>query len=119
MNSATIGSQTEDIAAAYLQQHSLAILQRNFRCKFGEIDIIGQHDADLVFVEVRYRKHDAFGSAAESVTLNKQQKLIRSAEYYLQNNSHTTTMNCRFDVIAISDLTKPTQIEWIKDAFNA
>jgi Predicted endonuclease distantly related to archaeal Holliday junction resolvase len=60
-----------------------------------------------------------FGSAAESVTFNKQQKIIHTAQLYLQNNNWATKLNCRFDVITVANVIESTQIEWIKDAFNA
>lgn len=119
MSAIAIGTQVEDLAVAYLQNHNIMILQRNFSCKLGEIDIIAQQNDCIIFVEVRYRKYDAFGSAAESVTHSKQQKIIRTAEFYLQNNAWATKLNCRFDVITISNVIESTQIEWIKDAFNA
>ncbi|MFX7820786.1 YraN family protein, partial [Acinetobacter baumannii] len=74
----------EDAALVYLQQQGLRLLERNWRCKAGEIDLIMQDDATLVFVEVRRRKNDRFGGAAASVTWHKQQKLIRAAQWYLQ-----------------------------------
>jgi putative endonuclease len=112
----TAGAQAEDRAEVFLRQHGLVILSKNYRCKLGEIDLIMQHAEILVFIEVRLRTHQAFANAAESVTIRKQQKIIKTAQYYLQQHHLTDKANCRFDVIAFSDNGNP---EWIKDAFSA
>ncbi len=72
----------------------------------------------LVFIEVRYRKNNIFGSAAESVTRQKQRRLLATANYYLQNEKLYRDNSCRFDVITVSGQYNP-QIEWIKNAFQA
>lgn len=118
MSAINLGTQFENLAANYLQQHQLIVLQRNFRCKLGEIDLIAKEKDCLVFAEVRYRKSSAFGSAAESITAAKQQKIIRTAQVYLQHKSWAQNVKCRFDVIAISQSLESPKIEWIKDAFN-
>lgn len=110
------GLAGEELAGEYLQQHGLQLVTRNYRCKLGEIDLIMQErDHTLVFVEVRYRQNNSHGGSAASVTINKQQKLIRTALYYLQNTKLLNKVACRFDVLAISG---PNQVEWIKDAFR-
>ena len=110
------GSIAEDRAETFLREHGLVILAKNYRCKLGEIDLIMQHADMLVFIEVRLRTHQAFANAAESVTIRKQQKIIKTAQHYLQQHQLTDKANCRFDVIAFSDNGNP---EWIKDAFSA
>jgi putative endonuclease len=112
----TSGAQAEENAERFLLQHGLVILAKNYRCKAGEIDLIMQHADTLVFIEVRLRTHRAFANAAESVTIRKQQKIIKTAQLYLQQHQLTDKANCRFDVIAFSDNGEP---EWIKDAFSA
>lgn len=119
MSAIATGTEHEILAAEYLEKANLQILHRNFRSKLGEIDIIAYDGVYLIFVEVRYRQHDKFGDAAESVTLSKQQKIIRTAKFYLQTHIWAQQLNCRFDVIAISNSIKSPQIEWIKDAFHA
>ena len=111
----TPGALAEMRAETFLLQHGLVKRAKNYRCKLGEIDLIMQHDTTLVFVEVRLRTHTAFANAAESVTRRKQQKIIKTAQYYLQQHQLTDKANCRFDVIAFSDNGNP---EWIKDAFS-
>lgn len=119
MQTRNIGTAYEDLAVAYLQQQNLHILQRNFSCKLGEIDVIAQDKDSLIFAEVRYRKNSAYGGAAASVTATKQRKIIRTAQFFLQSRTWAQENNCRFDVIAITQSTQLPTIEWIKDAFNA
>lgn len=89
---------------------------KNYRCKTGEIDLIMQQGETLVFIEVRLRSHRQFANAAESVTFAKQRKIIKTAQFYLQQHQLTDKINCRFDVIAFGEDTVP---EWIKNAFCA
>ena len=109
------GQIAEDRALAYLQQRGLKLIERNFRCKGGEIDLILAEPASnlLVFVEVRQRSSQRYGGAAASVTRGKQAKLIIAAQVFLQRYADLPA--CRFDVIAIED----EAIEWIKQAFEA
>ena len=111
----TSGELAEARAEVFLVQQGLVKRAKNYRCKLGEIDLIMQHTDTLVFVEVRLRTHQAFASAAESVTIRKQQKIIKAALYFLQEHQLTDKANCRFDVIAFNDNGAP---EWIKDAFS-
>jgi putative endonuclease len=113
---ASSGAQAEQRAAEFLQQQGLVIREKNYRCKAGEIDLIMQQGDTLIFTEVRLRNHRLFADAAESVTIAKQRKIIKTAQYYLQQNKLTDKINCRFDVIAFSNNERP---EWIKDAFTA
>lgn len=107
-----------------MKQQGLSTIDRNYRSRYGEIDLIMRDKNTLVFVEVRYRKHQQFGSASASVTPTKQKKIILTAEYYLQQHRWTESYNCRFDVVSISpDTNKANEaeaflIEWIKDAFS-
>jgi len=124
------GNLMEDLAANYLQQHGLIILERNFTCRIGEIDIICQdqqnpNQQDLVFVEVRYRRTLAFGTPIESINYKKQQKLHAVATVYIQtrvthrNNFDCSKLNYRFDVLGVTgNLAKP-EIEWLRNViFN-
>ena len=107
-----IGQAGEDAALAYLQQHGLSLLQRNFRCKGGEIDLVMREQATLVFVEVRKRAVGMHGGAAASVTPAKQRRLIIAAQIYLQRFRMPPA--CRFDVVAIDG----TQLTWLKNAIE-
>jgi putative endonuclease len=111
------GELAEAIAATFLQAKGLTLLERNFHCRHGEIDLIMRHAKTLVFIEVRLRSHAQFGGAAMSINQAKQDKLRRSAEYYLQahhDRYHDTA--CRFDAILMKDL-DITAVEWIQNAF--
>jgi putative endonuclease len=107
------GEQGEDAALACLQQHGLAVVARNFRCRRGEIDLIMQDGATLVFVEVRKRAPGAHGDAAASITSRKQARLIAAAQTYLQRFRMPPA--CRFDVIAIDG----GRLDWIRNAIEA
>jgi putative endonuclease len=110
------GELAELQALDYLNRHGLKLVERNYRCKLGEIDLIlqDQHDT-LVFVEVRYRQSAAFGSALESITPSKQRKLLATARQYLQLKR--LDQRCRFDVVALNGSGHP-RTEWIKNAFQ-
>lgn len=118
------GEYTENLACQYLEQKGLKLLERNFHCRLGEIDLIMKHNDSLVFVEVRYRRNSNFGSGAESITTNKQSKLIKTASVYLQRHAKLAKKPARFDVVSISGPIETTNIEniefdWIENAFGA
>lgn len=123
LNTREQGNQLEDFAVNQLIKSGCKIIQRNFQCKLGEIDIIAMDGNILIFVEVRYRKQQTYGGAMLSVDQKKQRKIINTANFYLQKNQLTNKKVCRFDVFAIqgkiqSDLSKP-DYNWIKQAFDA
>ena len=107
------GSRAELRAEHLLLEEGLQLVQRNFSCRSGEIDLIMRHGEQLVFVEVRYRKNALYGSALESVNRKKQQKLIATARYYLVQNKNQGA-NCRFDVVGITG----NDIQWVPAAFH-
>ncbi len=112
-----IGNQYETLAKQFLLRRGLRFIDQNFLTKFGEIDLIFQQDQTIVFVEVKYRKNDSFGSAAEMVTYAKMRKLIKTAHIWLSRQRHTGhNINYRFDVIAIHDSGR--DINWIQNAIS-
>ena len=111
------GFAVESAAAAWLQRRGLICRERNFRCRGGEIDLIMHAGQTLVFVEVRLRNRSDFGSAAESVTVTKQQRVIRAAQLYLA--IHGIDRACRFDVLAARQEGDDIIWEWVQDAFRA
>ncbi|NKB75898.1 MAG: YraN family protein [Gammaproteobacteria bacterium] len=111
------GKAFEGKALDFLESRGLSLVERNFSCRRGEIDLIMFHDQDLVFVEVRYRRNDAFGGAAASIGTKKQRKIRTAAEAYLQKNDSLMFKGCRFDVLAIEGEGEALQINWISDAF--
>lgn len=108
------GGNAEAMAAAFLEHRGLAIVERNYRCRLGEIDLIARDGSMTVFVEVRSRASLAFGGAAASITSAKRRRLLKAARHYL---SRLRTMPaCRFDALLIQG--DPPRIEWIRDAFG-
>ncbi len=114
------GEQFETLAADWLAARGATILERNFQCKVGEIDLIALDGNCLVFVEVRARSPSRFSSAAASVDRRKQQRIIRTAQWYLQSRRRWSNTPCRFDVIAIEPRQLPdnTAVRWIRSAFT-
>jgi len=116
---AATGKQAETSACKYLQAQGLTLVERNYLCKRGEIDLIMRDKHSTVFVEVRYRRNDRFGNGAESVDWRKQAKLLATAEHYLQQHPKAAQNACRFDVVAITTENGQQTIDWIVDAFQA
>ncbi|WP_243276925.1 YraN family protein [Desulfallas sp. Bu1-1] len=110
-----LGIKGENIAADYLQGKGYRILERNFRCRLGEIDIIARHKNCLVFVEVRTKSSLRYGLPQESITPGKVDKLRRLALFYLARRPHGE-LNVRFDVVAV-DFAGETKIMHIENAF--
>jgi len=111
------GQQAEDRARRYLGKQGLKLVTRNYRSPYGEIDLIMREREMLVFIEVRYRRNQAFGLAAETVDWRKQNKLRATAEHYLQSHGKMRDRPCRFDVMAISGDSRRGTIDWYPDAF--
>ena len=112
------GAAAERLAGAWLRRRGLRPLDANYRCRAGEIDLVMRDGDTLVFVEVRYRRNDRFGSAAESVNRVKQHRIIRAASRYLQQHPRWADEVCRFDVISVSGDAGNPEIEWIRHAFE-
>jgi len=122
-NSTIYGQLAEKLACKHLIAQGYTRLENNFRCKMGEIDIIMQNTETVIFVEVRYRTVNAFGSALESITIQKQRKIIKTATFYLQKKGWLDSVSCRFDVIWVASnelgqLDEHATIHWIQDAFQ-
>jgi len=109
------GAQAEQLAAKFLQRHGLKLLHQNYRCRYGEIDLILQDGVTLVFAEVRLRSRDDFGGAAASINLSKQSKLVKTAQHYLATLPRTPP--CRFDAVLLQ-AADGSDIEWIRNAFG-
>jgi len=111
------GKSGEDIAAKSLEKKGFQIVCRNYRSPFGEIDIIAKNNDTIVFVEVKSRRTSTFGHPKYAVTLDKQERISKTALYYLKvtGQSH---IRARFDVVAISEHHQQTDVEIIKNAFE-
>ncbi|HLR16679.1 MAG TPA: YraN family protein [Alcanivoracaceae bacterium] len=115
----TTGQAAEAHVAHWLAQQGLTILQRNYHCQYGEVDIVAQHGESLVFVEVRFRHSASHGTALESVTYAKQQRLVHTALHYLHAYQVSENTRCRFDVVGVyKDTASTWHCQWIQDAFE-
>lgn len=110
------GAKAEQIAAKFLQRQGLKLLQQNYRCRYGEIDLILQDGDTLVFAEVRLRSRNDFGGAAASIDTGKRSRLMRAARHYLA--AAGTVPPCRFDAVLLQTLDE-YNMEWIRNAFTA
>lgn len=113
MNKRETGSAYEEKAAAYLIQNGFQVLEKNFHCRQGEIDLVGIHGEYLVFVEVKYRKREETGLPEEAVTAAKQKKICRTSDFYRIRNHHFFGYPVRYDVVAILG----EEIRWYQNAF--
>jgi putative endonuclease len=113
------GSAFERRAESYLLEHGLELVARNHRCRDGEIDLVMRDRAQLVFVEVRYRRHLRFGGARESITRRKQQRIITAAQDFLALHHDLADLPCRFDVVAMHGSLDAPDCDWISAAFSA
>ncbi|MCX4028303.1 YraN family protein [Endozoicomonas sp. SM1973] len=112
------GLRYQHIAQRFLESQGFKTIQCNFRCKVGELDLIMKDGVNLVFVEVRFRKSQAYGTPASTVTPHKQHKIIKAAQYYLMVKK--LDLPCRFDVVSITkDSQQQPHIDWIPNAFLA
>lgn len=106
-----IGAEAEQLACHYLTQNNLKLVEKNYRCKTGEIDLVMLDSDEWVFVEVKYRSSSDYGSAAEYFTKAKRTKLISAINYYLINKGlNSNSISYRIDLLAIDG----TNIQWIK-----
>lgn len=113
------GARAERLAEATLRRHGARILARNARYRGGEIDLIAEHEGYIAFVEVRLRTNGGYGSAADSITLAKQRRIVLAARHWLQEAGHAHRhRSCRFDAVLLDRL-DPPRIEWLKAAFDA
>ena len=112
-NKRRLGAVYENRVAEYLKSKGYAILEKNFSCHFGEIDLIAEKDGYIVFVEVKYRSSDSFGMPMAAVDYRKQRKISNTASYYLHRHHYSLDTPCRFDVAAVSK----QSIQMIENAF--
>ncbi|MBT8052018.1 MAG: YraN family protein [Gammaproteobacteria bacterium] len=113
------GSDWERAAERMLKKRGLRCLNRNYHARVGEIDLIMLQEETLVFVEVRYRSNPNYGSGADSVTAQKQGRVIQAARRFLQREKQHAWRPCRFDVVSIGDEEGEPVMTWIRRAFEA
>lgn len=113
------GAVFEERACAALQRAGLKLLASNYTTRFGELDLVMLDRDMVVFVEVRHRIRAAHGSAAASVTVSKQQKLIRAATLWLAEHPRHAQRACRFDVVSYDGPDGQARMDWLRSAFDA
>lgn len=112
MNKRKTGTVYEEKAAAYLKDRGYRILEKNYRCPLGEIDLIAEEDGYLVFIEVKYRRTSRLGTGEEAVNVKKQRRILNAARWYLMERGRECP--CRFDVVAIQG----EKVTLIQNAFE-
>ena len=118
VNTGSVGRAAEATALTHLKSEGLKEIESNFRCRMGEIDLVMKDGNCLVFAEVRFRKENRFASAAVSVDLHKQRKIIRTAAAFLGRHPQYSDCAVRFDVIGLDRSGDQTTLKWIRDAFR-
>ena len=119
LNTRQQGSRWEASAERFLKRKGLKTIQQNFHGRFGEVDLVMLDGPTLVFVEVRFRSNARYGSGADSVTVQKQQRIILAARRFLQCHKRHQQRPCRFDVVSIGDKNGKAVVNWIRNAFDA
>jgi putative endonuclease len=118
-----LGAQVESLARTFLEGHGLRAVAANANFRFGELDLVMQDGATLVFVEVRYRREGVkargYGGAAASVDATKRRKIVAAAESFLLAHRDYARAACRFDVVAASGASDAPDFDWLRDAFRA
>jgi len=116
------GSRFEDLACERLEAAGLVLVERNFSCRHGELDLVMRDGEVLVFVEVRYRRGGGpggFGDGIDSVGAGKRAKLVRAASAWLALHPRLANRTCRFDVVAIAGEADAAALDWRANAFDA
>lgn len=109
------GQRAENKARHFLETQGLTFIEKNYACRLGEIDLIMRDEDALVFIEVRSRRSTDYGNSFETVGPDKQKRIFRTAQHYLQKRNLYDQVDCRFDVVGFDNDSK---IAWIKDAFQ-
>jgi len=117
-NHLVTGRNAERDALLFLESKGLVLLERNYSCNIGEIDLIMRDGEYVVFVEVRHRTNPSHGNALESITPSKIRKIIGTAKFYLLTKKWVYTIPCRFDIIAFHPVAGEIKLEWLKNAFT-
>ena len=119
LNTRQQGSDWENAAESFLHKRGLKTVSKNFHGRIGEIDLVMLDAGTLVFVEVRFRASDRYGTGAASVTNVKQRRIVGAAKRFLQREKQHAYRPCRFDVVSVGREEGRTVMNWIRSAFNA
>ena len=115
---ASRGRWAEEVAARHLADHGLVCRERNFRSRYGEIDLVMEDGALVVFVEVRSRRGAGFMDPAESVDRRKRARIARTADTWLRVRSRARDPECRFDVVTVIGNPEDPDVRWLRGAFD-
>ena len=118
LNKRVLGTVLEDVATDHVCDNGASIIERNFRCRSGEIDIIARDGKYLCFIEVKYRKSVKYGSPETAVDYSKRKKISKASLVYLKCKNLSENTPIRYDVVAIYGDEGEYKIKWIKDAFE-
>ena len=114
------GRHFEAVAAEYLEEHGLVVLERGYRCRLGEIDLVCAEQHTLVIVEVRARSSGAVCSAVASIDAQKRRRIVGATRHFLMRRNEWRNASIRFDVVAFDLIdTADTRISWLRNAFDA
>lgn len=116
-SASSVGRNYENLALQHVQQRGLTLIERNYRCRAGELDLIMRDGETLVFIEVKYRGRSDFGNGVSQVDFRKQQKLRRAALAFLGHNPSLAQLICRFDVIGVDSVGGSPVLSWVQNAF--
>lgn len=114
MNKREVGTRYEEKAALFLIEQGYVILEKNFRCRLGEIDLIGRSEGYLCFIEVKYRSSSGYGFPSEAIDDRKRRRIVRTALTYMNFHKLPTDTACRFDIVVVLD----KEYSLIKNAFD-
>ena len=112
------GKQAEQIAHDYLKAKGLRLIQANYRCRVGELDLVMLDGQVLVIVEVRYRKTSRIAGPMQTIDSHKRDRLALAARHFLMRHDHLRDMPVRFDVVGLTGSTARPSISWAKNAFE-
>ncbi len=114
-----LGTSSENLASEYLIRQGFQLIEKNYRCPIGEIDLIVRDQSHLVFVEVKSKRSIKYGIPAYAVNWRKQNKLVQLAKWYLKSN-RIDKQSCRFDVVSIHwPLGEEAEIKHVRNAFSS
>jgi putative endonuclease len=106
------------VACHHLQRQGLRLIERNYRCRFGEIDLVMCDGGTVVFIEVRYRRSRQFGHPAETVDARKRERLCRAGSHFIQHRARLRESPCRFDVVTVEPNARGHRVSWFPHAFE-
>jgi putative endonuclease len=113
------GRAAEQLARRFLEKRGLRLLASNYRCRYGELDLVMRHQERLVIVEIRYRRDCGFMTPAESIGVAKRQRIARATLHFIQHNPRHQRQPVRFDVVSLSGSLEDSRIDWMPGAFTA